>query len=113
MLEALDQDADLLVHVERERPDHPRRAAGAEPASGGVDQLLRDLDVVDRVEKSEEAGVVLVDALVFAIDLSRAAPNDATRAPGGEERGVAALEERVLRRGQTLAQLEVQMGDPG
>jgi hypothetical protein len=111
-VEALDEDADLFVDVERQRTAHPLHAPSPEPARGGVDEGPADGLVVDRVEEAEEAGLVVPHAQVLAIDLRRAAADEPAISPGGEERHVGALEERVLPRVEPLAELEVEGRDP-
>ena len=113
MLEALDQDADLLVHVKRHRAHHPLHPAHGEPLRRGVDEHAPDLGVVDRVEEPEEPGLVIPQPQMLAIDLRRAAPDEAVALPGGEERDLGPLEEGVLLRVEAFLHVEIERGNPG
>ena len=71
---------------------------------------LRHLLVVDRVEKTEEANVVLVASQVLAIDLRGAAPDAEPVAEGREDHAFAVLEERILE-AQAILHVHVQRTD--
>ena len=113
MLVALDEHADLFVHVEREGAAHLLHAPTLEPLGRRVDQRLADLVVVDGVEEAEEAGLVAVQAQVLVVDLRGRAPDQAAVLPRCEEGDLAALEEGVLRGGEARAEVELEGRDPG
>ncbi len=102
-VEALDEGAHLLPDVEGEGPAHALHVPRREPPLGRIEQGVRHLRVVDRVEEAEEAGVVLVDAQVLAVDGRRDAAHEPAVAPRREDRALAVLEERVLLRVQPCA----------
>ncbi len=81
-IEAFDQAARLFVVRERERPANFLHPAFAQPFSSGIEQQLCDFLVFDRVEKAEEAHVVLVASQVLTVDLCGAATDAKSVAEG-------------------------------
>ena len=97
-LEALDEQAALVVGREVERADHVVAAALAQPGEGGVDQRRGDLGVVLALEEAELPPVVVLDLVEALVDLGGDPADDAAVAAGEEVLGVGVLEEGVAAR---------------
>ena len=64
----VEQDAHRLGGGGIDRPAQPRHAARLHPLRGGVDQRARHRIVVHRLEEAEEAGALVVKAVVVMVD---------------------------------------------
>jgi hypothetical protein len=96
-VEALDQQAVLLVLRVGEGAAHDRHPARPQPRGRGVQQGAGSPAIVLALEGPEEAGRRLVQGRVRVVDHRLDAADRAARPPGQEERGVGVGEERVAR----------------
>ncbi len=94
-VEAFHEEPHLLVDGEAEGPASRLHAALPEPAFGCPQEGLGRLGVVLRFEEAEEAGALLVEAIVLAVDLGGDASDHLSVAVGQEELVVGVLEEGV------------------
>ena len=113
-LEALDQDAALVVHREVDRADHAVAAALAQPGLGRVEQRVEHLLVVLALEEAEHApGVAAGSSLKARSIWALIRPTDPPVAPGEEQLRLAVLEERVHAAVQEQLALEMSGGTHG
>ena len=112
-VEAVDEAANLFVHVGRHRTACARDAAARQPLFGSGQERPRDLHVVDGVEKAPEAGRVLVAIQVLAIDRRRYAPDALAVSVRREDRALGVREEGVLLRVEPVLQVLVERTDVG
>ncbi len=110
-VEAFDEAADFLVHVEREGPAGALHPLALQPAARPVEELARDLFVVDGIEEAEETSVVAVSLEVLAVDLRRRPPHARAAPVGTEHRPLAVLEERILARIELVLEQQVERPD--
>src|SRR3954467_11992399 len=111
-LEAVDQDARLVVHREVERPDDLAAVTLAQPPLGGRGEPAGGVVVVLALEEAEQPPVVPLVVVEVAVDLGADAADRLAAPPGDEQLGVTVVEERVLLAAQELLALEDERGDP-
>ncbi len=108
LVEALDQEAALLVGGVRRGTAHDLHATRGEPARGGGEQRVGDGAIVLALETAEEPDPVVVKLVVRVIDDRLDAAHRPAGAPGQEERAVSVAEERVASPVEQLAVLAPQ-----
>src|SRR6185437_6661869 len=95
-----------------DRPPQKLRAPGCHPLTSRLQERLGCLGVVDRFEKSEKPGSLLVKLIVIAIDDGRDATYRAAIPPGDEKLGVRICVKRVLLAVQKLLDRNLERGYP-
>src|SRR5437588_12110147 len=88
-LEAVDEHAGLVGHLEVHRADHALAAALPEPAGGGLEQRVEHLLVVLELEEPEHPPAVSVELVEGAVDLRRDPADNAPVAAREEVFGLA------------------------
>jgi hypothetical protein len=91
-LEAIDENAALVVDREVHRADHAIAAVGRQPARRGVEQRRQDLGVVLELEEAEHAPAVAVEAVEGVVVLGGDPAHHAAVAQGQEQLRGAVLE---------------------
>lgn len=110
--ETVDQQSDLLVDMQVERPAYLPHALPPQPVLGSPEQGGKDGGIIHRLEHAEVAGPIRVLPQVQFIDLRGNPPDRATLATG-DPGTQARMLEKVVGRGQALALFEFERGDPG
>src|SRR5690606_34862139 len=87
---------------------HPARA---EPTRCGLDERLGGFLIIDRIEEPKEAGLVLMDFEVGAIDLSGAPADALPIAPCRKEDRLRMIKIRIFLGIQTISQIEFERRD--
>src|SRR6185369_7620711 len=108
-VEAVDQQADLLVDRQAERSGHPLHGLGAQPVLGRLEQGGEDRWIVLRHQAAEMASVVGVALEIGAVDLGSDAADHLAATAGEEESDLDMPEQRILLRREGLVALDVEM----
>src|SRR5262249_49013349 len=108
LVEALDQEAALLVGGVRRGAPHDLHPGRGEPTGRGVEQGVSRLPIVVTFEAADGADPVVVELVVRVIDDRLDAPYRPTGATGQKERSVGVTEERVASPIEQLAVLAPQ-----
>jgi hypothetical protein len=111
-VEAVDQQADLLVDRQVERAQRPVAAAGLQPVLGGAEQQGEDRRVVLGGDHAEIAGLARAFLGGQVVDLGADPAHVAAAAHGQPHLHVGVLEERVGLRRQGRHPLVHQRHDP-
>src|SRR5438552_1665280 len=68
IFEAFDKQTNFVVDRRADRPAYLRHSTRAEKILGSREERVRCLLIVDRIEKPDEAGLVLIDLVVKMVD---------------------------------------------
>jgi hypothetical protein len=98
VLEAVDEDADVAVDREVERTEHASHALRAQPLLGAAEERGEHVGIVDRLERAEVAGRVVVALDAERVDLRGDPADRLAPAIGDEQLHLGVLEEGALRR---------------
>src|SRR3954470_977916 len=111
-LEAVDQDAGLVVHREVHGAHHAVAPAGRVPGGRRVEQRGEHLGVVLELEEGEHPPRVVMGGVERVVELGRDPAHDAAGAAGQEQARVAVGEEGVLPAAEERVALDAQRGHP-
>ena len=106
-----EQAADVVCRI-IDRPHDFVAAQLAEPIGGRVEQRVRDLLIVDRLEHPEAADIRLVERVVLRVVARHDPPDDFAAGPRQKKRGIAVLVKRMLFAIEELFPLEQQRRHP-
>jgi hypothetical protein len=103
VLEAVDEEPDLVVGRERHGAVHALHSLALQPGLGLAEQRARHLDVVDGVEITEMPRVVLPGVEPGAVDGCRGASHELPVSPGRQQDHLGVAMERVFFRIEPVA----------
>jgi hypothetical protein len=112
LVEAIDEQAALVIGRRAHRTTHRREAAGAKPAGTSIEKSSGYVEIVDRLKEAEEADPVVVELVVRAILDGGDSADWPTVAHGDEELAGSAAIERVPRFVQRVADSNAKGRDP-